>query len=156
MSAVKVGDPAPDFSLQAHDGSTVRLEDFRGKQAVVLIFYPADQTPGCTAQLCAARDDADRYAAAGVAVFGVNNAGVASHRRFVERHHLRTPLLVDEGLGVSGAYDAAIGFGPVRAIKRTVVGISPEGKIVYYRRGMPSTDEILSNVAPQTQAKPDA
>jgi len=144
MSALHVGDEAPDFALPAEYGTTVRLSDFRDKQPVVLIFYPMDQTPGCTAQLCAARDDAERYNAAGVAVFGVNNGSAASHRRFSERYKFRTPLLVDNGLHVADAYDAAVGFGPLRMIKRTVVGISAEGKVVYYRRGAPATDEILS------------
>jgi thioredoxin-dependent peroxiredoxin len=144
MSTLRVGDPAPEFALEAQDGTMVRLADFHEKQPVVLIFYPMDQTPGCTAQLCAARDSSDRYRDAGVAVFGVNNASAGSHKRFVEKHHLNTPLLVDEGLRVAGAYGAAVGFGRLRVIRRTVVGISPDGKIIYYRRGSPSTDEILS------------
>jgi peroxiredoxin Q/BCP len=147
MSTLRVGDPAPDFALPAEYGTTVRLSDFHDKQPVVLIFYPMDQTPGCTAQLCAARDDAERYEAAGIAVFGVNNGSAGSHRRFSEKYKLRTPLLVDDGLRVAGAYDAAVGFGALRIIKRTVVGISPEGKVVYYRRGMPATDEILAAVS---------
>jgi peroxiredoxin Q/BCP len=143
VSKISVGDPAPDFALQAQDGSTVRLSDFAGKQSVVLIFYPADQTRGCTKQLCAARDDFDRYVAAGIAVFGVNNGGLKSHRRFVDKHGLRTPLLVDTGFGVATAYDAVMGYGPLRLINRTVVGISPEGTVAFYKRGMPSTDEII-------------
>jgi peroxiredoxin Q/BCP len=142
MSKLRVGDPAPDFALTAEDGSTVRLSDYRGKP-VVLMFYPMDQTAGCTKQLCAARDDYDRYQAAGIAVFGVNNGSIKSHRRFVDKYGLRTPLLVDEGFGVATAYDAAFGFGPLRAITRTVVGITPSAEVAYYKRGMPSTDEII-------------
>jgi peroxiredoxin Q/BCP len=148
LSTLAVGDAAPDFKLTAHDGSVVELSAFRGKQPVVLIFYPMDQTPGCTAQLCAARDDANRYAEAGVAVFGVNGASAASHGRFVAKHRLATPLLVDEGLRVAGAYGAAAGFGPLRMIKRTVVGIGVDGTVILYRRGMPSTAEILAALTP--------
>lgn len=147
MSKLKVGDPAPDFALEDQDGTLVRLSDFHGKQPVVLIFYPANQTPGCTRQLCTARDDFDRYTAAGVAVFGVNNAGAASHRKFVEKHGLRTPLLVDQGAGVAAAYDAAVGFGKLRLINRTVVGVAASGEVAFYKRGMPSTDEILGALA---------
>ena len=147
MSTLRVGDAAPDFTLEDADGTKVRLGDFREKQAVVLIFYPMDQTPGCTAQLCAATDDLQRYTDAGVAVFGVNNGSAASHKRFTQKRHLRVPLLVDVGLRVADAYDAATGFGPLRVIKRTVVGISPAGTIVFYRRGAPSTEEILAAVA---------
>jgi thioredoxin-dependent peroxiredoxin len=145
MSTLNVGDAAPDFSLEAQDGSTVKLSDYRDKQAVVLIFYPMDRTPGCTKQLCAARDDYDRYVAAGIAVFGVNGGGADAHRKFVAQYRLKTPLLVDTGLRVSSAYDAVAGFGPMRLIKRTVVGVAPDGAIAYYRRGMPSTDEIIAS-----------
>jgi peroxiredoxin Q/BCP len=147
VATLHAGDPAPDFTLLAQDGAQVTLSSLRGRP-VVLIFYPMDQTPGCTAQLCAARDDADRYAAAGVDVFGVNNGSAASHERFVAKHSLRTPLLVDAGLNTAAAYDAVIGLGKLRIINRTVVGISPSGTISYYKRGAPSTDAILAAVAP--------
>ena len=147
MAAPHAGDPAPEFSLLAQDGSRVTLSALRGR-AVVLIFYPMDKTPGCTAQLCAARDDADRYKAAGVDVFGVNNGSAASHESFVTKHGLRTPLLVDTGLDVSTAYGAVLGLGKLSMINRTVVGIAPDGTISYYQRGSPSTDAILAAVAP--------
>ena len=145
MSALNVGDTAPDFSLAAQDGTTVKLSELKGKP-VVLIFYPMDRTPGCTKQLCAVRDDYDRYEKADIAVFGVNGGGAEAHRKFVSQYRLRTPLLVDTGLRVSSAYDAVAGFGPARMIKRTVVGVAPDGTVAYYRRGMPSTDEIIAAV----------
>jgi len=147
VGKLNVGDVAPDFSLKAQDGTTVALSDFRGKQPVVLIFYPMDQTPGCTVQLCAARDDADRYSAAGIAVFGVNNGSADSHQRFIDKHALRTPLLVDAGLRTAGDYDATIGFGSLKIIHRTVVGIAPTGTVAFYQRGTPATDAILSALA---------
>src|SRR5665811_2074116 len=63
---------APDFSLVSSDGDTVRLGDFKGKNYVVLIFYPGDETPGCTKQLCAVRDDYAGFKAKNLKVFGVN------------------------------------------------------------------------------------
>jgi len=79
---LRPGDTAPDFTLEDENGSPIRLADYRGKSPVVLMFYPADNTPGCTHQLCTARDDYDRYEAAGAAVFGVNPGSAAAHRSF--------------------------------------------------------------------------
>jgi peroxiredoxin Q/BCP len=145
---LRVGQEAPDFELQDERENTVRLQDFRGKQGVVLMFYPADLTPGCTAQLCTARDDYDRYQAAGVAVFGVNPGSAAKHQQFVEKHGLRTPLLLDDGAQVSRAYDALMPIPLLNIVNRTVAGIDRDGKISFYQRGMPSTDTILAAMTP--------
>jgi len=148
MARLSIGDRAPNFSLVADDGTPVTLASALEKGPVVLIFYPMDNTPGCTAQLCAARDDASRYAAAGVSVFGVNNGGAASHARFREKHRLSAPLLVDPGLRTAMAYDAVVGVGLLRIINRTVAGIARDGTIAFYKRGTPSTAEILGALAP--------
>jgi len=139
-----IGSRAPDFDLEDESGRRVRLADFRGVSSVVLMFYPADSTPGCTRQLCTARDDYDRYRAAGVAVFGVNPGSVAAHKRFAERHGFKTPLLLDHGGRVSRAYDALMPIPLVTLVNRTVVGIDRDGIVRFYERGMPSTDTILS------------
>jgi thioredoxin-dependent peroxiredoxin len=146
MAKLQVGEVAPDFSLSDEKGNQVRLSDFRGKQAVVLIFYPADETPGCTRQLCAARDDKEVYEKAGAAVFGVNPGKEASHEKFINKHNLTMPLLVDKGLEVATRYDAVMGFGPLKLVNRTVVTIGKDGKILFYRRGIPSTPEILERI----------
>ena len=138
-----VGDEAPGFALEDEHGNTVRLADFRGKSAVVLMFYPADETPGCTKQLCAARDDYDRYQQAGIEVFGVNPGSAKAHKKFVEKHGLRTPLLLDRGSNVSKAYGALFPIPLINVINRTVVGIDRDGRVRFYERGMPSTDKIL-------------
>jgi peroxiredoxin Q/BCP len=80
-----IGAAAPDFTLRSSAGTDVALSSFRDRENVVLIFYPKDQTPGCTKQLCTARDDRDAFAAAGTAVFGINGDGAASHERFVAK-----------------------------------------------------------------------
>jgi len=149
---LKVGQAAPDFELQDQTGSTVRLGDFRGKSAVVLMFYPADETPGCTRQMCAARDDYDKYQAAGIDVFGVNPATAERHQKFVAKHELRTPLLVDDGAKVSRDYDALMPIPILNIINRTVVGIDRDGKIAYYKRGMPSTSEIIGAMTAGVEA----
>jgi peroxiredoxin Q/BCP len=143
MTMLDIGDEAPAFELEDESGNTVRLADFRGTSGVVLMFYPADETPGCTKQLCAARDDYDRYQEAGVAVFGVNPAGAESHKKFIEKHGLRTPLLLDSGAKVAKAYGALYPIPLINVINRTVVGIDRDGKVRFYQRGIPSTDKIL-------------
>ncbi|HMD67661.1 MAG TPA: redoxin domain-containing protein, partial [Chitinivibrionales bacterium] len=77
-----IGKTAPDFTLVSDKGDTVRLSDFRGNNYVVLIFYPGDQTPGCTKQLCAIRDDYAEFGKKGAVVFGVNPADAESHAQF--------------------------------------------------------------------------
>jgi len=139
-----IGSDAPDFSLETQAGTRVAPGDFRGKGPLVLIFYPGDMTPGCTKQLCIARDDAPQYAAAGVAVFGVNSATAESHKKFVAKHGLTTPLLVDRGFAASEAYGSLIKLGPIKITNRTVVGIDMQGRVAYYKRGMPPTSEILA------------
>ncbi len=114
---------------------------------MVLIFYPKDQTPGCTAQLCAARDESAAYAAAGIAVFGVNGDSAASHEKFIAKYQLSVPLLVDPGLTVAKAYDAVIGLGPLKIVNRTVVGIDRDGTIAFYRRGTPLARDIIGALA---------
>jgi peroxiredoxin Q/BCP len=120
------------------------------------MFYPADSTPGCTRQLCAARDDYERYRAAGVEVFGVNAGSEAAHRKFAEQHSLRTPLLLDDGARVARAYDALMPIPLLSIINRTVVGIGRDGNVRFYRRGTPSTDSILAAMADDAAASPPA
>ncbi len=140
---LEIGQQAPDFTLEDENGATVHLTDFRGKSSVVLMFYPADNTPGCTKQLCAARDDYDKYQAAGVTVYGVNPGSAGTHKKFSEKHGLRTPLLLDNGGKVSRSYDALMPIPILTVVNRTVVGIDRDGVVRFYERGMPATSTIL-------------
>jgi peroxiredoxin Q/BCP len=143
MAKVNVGDIAPSFTLPDERGQSRSLASALGRGPVVLIFYPMDNTPGCKAQLCAVRDDSARYAKAGITVYAINNGGAESHQGFKSKNGFTAPLLVDRNLVVATQYDAAFGFGPVRLINRTVVGIARDGRIAFYKRGSPATDEIL-------------
>ena len=69
---VRVGDPAPEFDLPSANGQRIRLKDYRGKSAVVLSFYPKDDTPGCTAEACSFRDQYEAFRDAGAEVIGVS------------------------------------------------------------------------------------
>jgi peroxiredoxin Q/BCP len=104
--ALKPGDPAPDFSGLASDGSRVALKDFRGRK-LVLYFYPMDDTPGCTAQACSLRDHNREIADKGAAILGVSAQSQDSHQRFAAKYRLAFPLLVDTDQAVAKAYDAA-------------------------------------------------
>ena len=109
--AVRAGDPAPDFTLEAADGSTVSLRDFRGRSEVVLFFYPKDGSPACTAEACSFRDSHEAFRDAGATVIGVSNDGTGSHRSFADRHHLPYLLLSDPGGKVRGSFGVPRTFG---------------------------------------------
>jgi thioredoxin-dependent peroxiredoxin len=135
------GTQAPEFSMVSDKGDTIKLSNYQGKNHVVLIFYPGDQTSGCTKQLCAIRDDYSQFQKKGAVVFGINPADKESHHRFVEKQNYQFPLLVDTDKKVAGLYgtDGII-------IQRTVFVIDTRGKIVYAKRGMPPDSEILSAI----------
>ena len=94
---MKPGDRAPDFELHANSGRTVKLADYRGKKAVVLYFYPKDETPGCTREACSFRDEYEDFTAAGAEVIGVSDDSVASHDAFASHHKLPFVLASDPG-----------------------------------------------------------
>ena len=135
-----IGTEAPGFTLTDYTGQPVRLHDLSGR-AVVLIFYPGNDTTICTRQLCAVRDNWSAFERCGAAVFGVNGAGAPSHRAFAGKYAFPFRLLADRGWQVSRLYHAGWGV-----IRRTVYVVGPAGRIVYAKRGNPSTAEILAAV----------
>ena len=140
------GAVAPQFELMGADGITVKLSDFKGKKYVVLVFYPGDETPVCTQQLCEIRDDYTLFEKKGAVVFGVNPASDASHGKFSEKHGFQFPLLVDEKKKVAARYGAKGAL----MNKRTVYVIDKEGLIVFAQRGKPPVQEILAAIPPDT------
>ena len=101
---VKVGDLAPDFSLPTQDGKQISLNEFRGKEAVVLYFYPKDDTPGCTLEACTFRDSYEDFKDAGAEVIGVSHDSAESHQQFVAKYHLPFILVSDTDGSVNKAY----------------------------------------------------
>jgi peroxiredoxin Q/BCP len=101
----QVGAPAPDFTLNDGDGEGWRLLDQRG-QVVVLLFYPGDETPICTRQMCSVRDRWEDYAATGAEVVGISTDSVESHQKFAKHHDLPLRLLSDESGAVASLYGA--------------------------------------------------
>lgn len=141
-----VGDEAPDFKLINEKCNAINLSSFRGRQPVLLIFYPGDNTPGCVKQLSAIRDDWAEFAKRKVAVFGVNQASADSHQQFIDKHGLTTSLLVDIGKKVSAQYGAVKRFLGREIIDRTVVLVDRNGIIRYYKHGLPPDHEIIEAV----------
>ena len=93
---MKVGDTAPDFNLEAHDGTFVKLSQFRGKSHVVVFFYPKDDTPGWTKEACEFRNMHKEFQAHDAAVFGVSSDSRSSHQFFAQKNALPYLLLVDK------------------------------------------------------------
>jgi len=133
-----VGSKAPDFSLSDETGASVTLTTLRGKNAV-FVFYPGDDTPTCTRQLCEFRDQWEQAKARNVVVYGVNPQGSGKHQKFRAKYNFPFPLLVDRGQQMGKLYHTN---GLI--VKRTVYLIGPDGTILYARRGKPAPEEVLA------------
>ena len=133
LKPLTVGTVAPLFSAPASpNGQTASLQALRG-QWVVLVFYPRDNTPGCTKQLCALGDDYGAFTALNAVVLGVNFGSLTSHQRFAERHNYPFPIVVDEERAIAKAYSCIKEDG---GIARTVYVVNPEGVIAFAQQGM--------------------
>src|SRR3954471_21717267 len=105
---LKEGDPAPNFTAATQSGEKISLADCAGKN-VILYFYPKDDTPGCTKEACAFRDDFAQFKKMGAVVLGVSTDSAKSHAKFVEKYKLPFALLADEDKKIVHAYGA---YGP--------------------------------------------
>src|SRR2546421_9171961 len=127
-SETKIGIAAPNFTLLDGDGNSWRLSDQRGK-VVVLLFYPGDETPICTKQMCSVRDRWEDYAATGAEVVGISTDSVESHKKFAEHHGLPLRLLSDADRKVADLYGAN-SLVPGK-VARSVLVIDANGVIRY-------------------------
>ena len=131
--AITDGTMAPSFKLKSDDGKTYSLSDYDGKKEVVLYFYPKDDTPGCTKEACAFRDNLSSLNKAGVQVLGVSMDDVDSHGKFREKYSLNFPLLADTDGKVSkeyGVYKLKNNYGKKYwGIERSTFVIDTEGRI---------------------------
>lgn len=146
MSLPQVGEPAPPFELPNEQGEMVSLNDFKGK-AFILYFYPKDDTPGCTKEACAFRDDYSAYERAAVEIVGVSADSPESHQKFKEKYDLPFTLLADEGKEICKRY-GVLGkkkmFGKeFMGINRTTFVIDEEGKISH----------VFENVKPASHSQ---
>jgi peroxiredoxin Q/BCP len=125
MAKLSIGDPAPDFEAPSPRGP-VRLADHRGKW-VVVYFYPADDTPGCTAEACSFRDSYEDFTDAGAEVIGVSSDSVSSHEQFAAKHQLPFMLVSDETGDLRKRYGVARSMGLFPG--RVTFVIDPEGVV---------------------------
>jgi len=125
---VVVNEPAPDFTLPDGNGQQWRLSDHRGK-VVVLLFYPGDETPVCTRQMCSVRDRWNDYLATGAEVVGISSDSVKSHQKFAEHHRLPLRLLSDEQ-GIAATLYGAKSLIPGK-VARSVFVIDAKGILRY-------------------------
>lgn len=100
---IKVGDKAPDFTVNDQDGNPVKLSSLKGKK-VVLYFYPKDMTPGCTAEACNLRDNYNSMVRRGYEILGVSTDSEKSHKKFTEKEKLPFRLLADTEKAIHDAY----------------------------------------------------
>lgn len=127
----KVGDVAPDFNLPGSDGNNYSISQYKNKNNVVLVFYPGDETPTCTKQLCDYRDGWGEFRKYDAVVLGISTNDMKSHKSFVDKFNFQFPLLEDKDLTVCKMYDTLMFMGLVKITKRMVLIIDKSGVIRY-------------------------
>ena len=139
------GDVAPDFDLPDSTGKRWHLSELRGRK-VILYFYPADDTPGCTAQACDFRDSQQDLQGAGYQVLGVSPQGADSHQAFAEKYNLNFPLLMDEDHAVAESYgvwgENKFYRGIHLGIKRSTFIIDKEGCVEQVQYGVKAKGHV--------------
>ena len=138
---ISSGIPAPDFELLDDTNTLRKLSDYRGRN-VVLYFYPADDTPGCTKEACNFRDDYSAYEKADVVILGVSPDDVASHAKFKKKFQLPFPLLADEGHKVCDLYGV---WGPKKSFGKEYDGVI---RTTFLLDGNGNIVNVFENVRP--------
>ena len=144
QTELKAGQDAPSFKLKAYPSGEYSLEQFKDKKNIILAFYPKDNTPGCTAENCAFRDDISKFEASSTQVFGISCDDVKSHEAFAKKFNFTHPLLADVGGEVAkkyGTFQEGKGYP-----SRKLFVIDKQGKIQKTIDGMPSNSELLEFV----------
>lgn len=146
MVNLKINQKAPNFNLKDHNGKVHKLSDYKGKW-VLIYFYPKDNTPGCTKEACAIRDNFLEFRNLKLKVLGISTDSVESHKKFAERYNLPFPLLADTKKEVVKKYGVLVKKKFVarehEGVLRTSFLINPQGKIV----------KIYKNVKPEIHAE---
>lgn len=145
MALLQAGEKAPEFTAKDQDGNEISLSEYLGKK-VVLYFYPKDDTPGCTREACAFRDNFPNFQKIDVVVLGVSVDGQKAHRKFADKHALPFTLLVDDEKKIVESYGV---WGLKKFMGREYMGtnrvtylIDEEGKI----------EKVWPKVKPETHA----
>ena len=152
--ALKVGDTAPSFTLADQTGQKVSSADFKNKWTV-LFFYPKADTPGCTKQACAFRDNAKKFKEMNVNIYGISVNSVEDQKKFAEKYRLSFPLLADEDAKVAKMFEVKMPL--IDIAKRWTFTLSPENKIVDIGEDVDpvlDSERVLAKIKELQKARP--
>jgi thioredoxin-dependent peroxiredoxin len=145
--SILVGEKAPDFVAQAQYKDSVNeitlSKLLESGHKVLIIFYPGDDTPGCTAQLCGVRDIYKQYQDLGVTVIGVNQGSLESHKKFITKFEFPFGIIVDEDKSIREKFGAVGSFFGKPTTKRSVFLIDNDGTVIYRFFGQQDNEKVL-------------
>lgn len=127
---LKIGDKIPEFQLQNQNGETINIQNYIGKNNLVIYFYPKDDTPGCTKEACSFRDQYEDFNDLNAEVFGISAQSVKSHKQFAQKYNLNFNLLCDENNEVRKLFGVPTSFFGLLPGRVTYI-IDKSGKIVH-------------------------
>ena len=143
----QVGDTAPVFELPNQKGQIISSKQLlESGQKILLVFYPSDMTPGCTIQLCGIRDIYQEYRDLNVTVLGINHGDQKSHQKFIDMHKYQFDILVDIDKTISREFGQIGSFFGNPTVKRGVILIDTNGKIIYIKQGQQDNQEVIKFV----------
>lgn len=136
---LKIGDQLPDISLNDQDGNQINLRDFKGKNSLIVYFYPKDDTPGCTKEACEFRNEYDQFEQYHAKIFGISGDSPKSHQRFIAKHSLNFSLLSDRDRKAEKAF----------GVPRSLFGLIP-GRVTFIADQQGVIQHVLNS---QTDAR---
>lgn len=142
---INIGDYAPSFELKNQNGDLInskKILDAGSK--ILLIIYPKDDTPGCTAQMCRVRDDYSLFRDLGVTVLGLNHDGEKSHLKFIEKYNFQFDILIDTDRKLINELGSTKLFFKNHVTQRSAILIDSDGKIIYVHKGQQDNQEIIN------------
>lgn len=152
MPHLAPGTEAPDFALPDASGALVRLSQYKGKNAVIVYFYPKDNTAVCTKQACSFRDDFAKFRNAGAVILGISDDSVDSHAGFASKYSLPFPILSDKGGHVRKLYGVTKKFGILPG--RVTFVIDREGVIRHTYSALTESDRHVNEALAALTAGP--
>jgi thioredoxin-dependent peroxiredoxin len=142
---LNVGDKAPLFSLKNQNEELIVLDDIlKSGHKVMLVIYPKDDTPGCTAQMCGVRDEYSKFKDLGVKIFGLNHDNAKSHQKFIEKYNFPFDILIDENRNTIKEYGSTKMFFKNEVTQRSAFLIDTDGKIIFVQKGQQDNQAILN------------
>ena len=141
--ALCVGEMAPNFVAFDQNGNEIDSAKILQKERLMLVFYPGDDTPGCTTQLCEIRDKWDKFKEFNVKILGVNQGKNDSHTKFISKFQFPFDIIQDDGREVSKMFGAIGKFFVSEITKRGAFVIDMDGKIIFQDWGMQNNEEIF-------------